>query len=237
MKAPIKKYVPFNELNIADRKWPSKKITKAPIWCSVDLRDGNQALVTPMQLEEKLLLFKTLLNIGFKEIEVGFPSASETEYEIIRTLIDENYIPDDVTVQVLVQARPELIKRTFEAVKGAKNVIVHFYNSTSALQRKVVFKEEQAGIIKIAVDGAKLIHQLTKEEIAKSGMNIRYEYSPESFTGTEMDFAVEICEAVMDVLEATEAKPVILNLPSTVEMSTPNTYADQIEYFCSKLKN
>ena len=237
MKAPIKKYVPFNELSIADRKWPSKKITKAPIWCSVDLRDGNQALVTPMQLEEKLLLFKTLLDIGFKEIEVGFPSASETEYEIIRTLIDENYIPDDVTVQVLVQARPELIKRTFEAVKGAKNVIVHFYNSTSALQRKVVFKEERAGIIKIAVDGAKLIHQLTKEEIAKSGMNIRYEYSPESFTGTEMDFAVEICEAVMDVLEATEAKPVILNLPSTVEMSTPNTYADQIEYFCSKLKN
>ncbi|MDD4320600.1 MAG: 2-isopropylmalate synthase [Acidaminococcaceae bacterium] len=237
MKEPIKKYVPFDGLNFSERTWPSKKITKAPVWCSVDLRDGNQALVTPMQVEEKLLLFKTLLNIGFKEIEVGFPSASETEYEIIRTLIDGNYIPDDVTVQVLVQARPELIKRTFAAVKGAKNVIIHFYNSTSVLQRKVVFKEEKPGIIKIAVDGAKLIRQLTEEEIAKSGMNIRYEYSPESFTGTEADFAVEICEEVMEVLGATKENPVILNLPSTVEMSTPNTYADQIEYFCSKLKN
>ncbi len=237
MKEPIKKYVPFDGLNFSERTWPSKKITKAPVWCSVDLRDGNQALVTPMQVEEKLLLFKTLLDIGFKEIEVGFPSASETEYEIIRTLIGENYIPDDVTVQVLVQARPELIKRTFAAVKGAKNVIIHFYNSTSVLQRKVVFKEEKPGIIKIAVDGAKLIRQLTEEEIAKSGMNIRYEYSPESFTGTEVDFAVEICEAVMEVLGATKENLVILNLPSTVEMSTPNTYADQIEYFCSKLKN
>lgn len=237
MKKPIKEYVAFQPVALPNRQWPNKVITKAPKWCSVDLRDGNQALVTPMQLEEKLLLFKTLVEIGFKEIEVGFPSASETEYEILRTLIEEKHIPEDVTIQVLVQARPELIKKTFEAVKGAKNVIVHFYNSTSTLQRKVVFKKDRAGIVKIAVEGAKLIRQLTEEEIAKSGMNIRYEYSPESFTGTEIDFSVEICEAVMEALGATEEKPVILNLPSTVEMSTPNTYADQIEYFCTKIKN
>lgn len=237
MKQASKQYIPFQPLQWPNRQWPNKTITKAPIWCSVDLRDGNQALVTPMQLEEKLLMFKTLVDIGFKEIEVGFPSASETEYEILRTLIEGNHIPDDVTIQVLVQARPELIKKTFEAVKGAKNVIVHFYNSTSTLQRKVVFKEDMPGIIKIAVEGAKLIRQLTEEEIASSGMNIRYEYSPESFTGTEIDFAIEICEAVMETLGATKANPIILNLPSTVEMSTPNTYADQIEYFCTKMRN
>jgi 2-isopropylmalate synthase len=237
MKQASKQYIPFQPIQWPNRQWPNKTITKAPIWCSVDLRDGNQALVTPMQLEEKLLMFKTLVDIGFKEIEVGFPSASETEYEILRTLIEGNHIPDDVTIQVLVQARPELIKKTFEAVKGAKNVIVHFYNSTSTLQRKVVFKEDMPGIIKIAVEGAKLIRQLTEEEIASSGMNIRYEYSPESFTGTEIDFAIEICEAVMETLGATKANPIILNLPSTVEMSTPNTYADQIEYFCTKMHN
>lgn len=237
MKQASKQYIPFQPLQWPNRQWPNKTITKAPIWCSVDLRDGNQALVTPMQLEEKLLMFKTLVDIGFKEIEVGFPSASETEYEILRTLIEGHHIPDDVTIQVLVQARPELIKKTFEAVKGAKNVIVHFYNSTSTLQRKVVFKEDMPGIIKIAVEGAKLIRQLTEEEIASSGMNIRYEYSPESFTGTEIDFAIEICEAVMETLGATKENPIILNLPSTVEMSTPNTYADQIEYFCTKMKN
>lgn len=237
MKQASKQYIPFQPLQWPNRQWPNKTITKAPIWCSVDLRDGNQALVTPMQLEEKLLMFKTLVDIGFKEIEVGFPSASETEYEILRTLIEGHHIPDDVTIQVLVQARPELIKKTFEAVKGAKNVIVHFYNSTSTLQRKVVFKEDMTGIIKIAVEGAKLIRQLTEEEIASSGMNIRYEYSPESFTGTEIDFAIEICEAVMETLGATNENPIILNLPSTVEMSTPNTYADQIEYFCTKMKN
>lgn len=237
MKQASKQYIPFQPLQWPNRQWPNKTITKAPIWCSVDLRDGNQALVTPMQLEEKLLMFKTLVDIGFKEIEVGFPSASETEYEILRTLIEWHHIPDDVTIQVLVQARPELIKKTFEAVKGAKNVIVHFYNSTSTLQRKVVFKEDMPGIIKIAVEGAKLIRQLTEEEIASSGMNIRYEYSPESFTGTEIDFAIEICEAVMETLGATNENPIILNLPSTVEMSTPNTYADQIEYFCTKMKN
>lgn len=237
MKQASKQYIPFQPLQWPNRQWPNKTITKAPIWCSVDLRDGNQALVTPMQLEEKLLMFKTLVDIGFKEIEVGFPSASETEYEILRTLIEGHHIPDDVTIQVLVQARPELIKKTFEAVKGAKNVIVHFYNSTSTLQRKVVFKEDMPGIVKIAVEGAKLIRQLTEEEIASSGMNIRYEYSPESFTGTEIDFAIEICEAVMETLGATKENPIILNLPSTVEMSTPNTYADQIEYFCTKMKN
>ena len=237
MKQASKQYIPFQPIQWPNRQWPNKTITKAPIWCSVDLRDGNQALVTPMQLEEKLLMFKTLVDIGFKEIEVGFPSASETEYEILRTLIEGNHIPDDVTIQVLVQARPELIKKTFEAVKGAKNVIVHFYNSTSTLQRKVVFKEDMPGIIKIAVEGAKLIRQLTEEEISSSGMNIRYEYSPESFTGTEIDFAIEICEAVMETLGATKANPIILNLPSTVEMSTPNTYADQIEYFCTKMRN
>lgn len=237
MKQASKQYIPFQPIQWPNRQWPNKTITKAPIWCSVDLRDGNQALVTPMQLEEKLLMFKTLVDIGFKEIEVGFPSASETEYEILRTLIEGNHIPDDVTIQVLVQARPELIQKTFEAVKGAKNVIVHFYNSTSTLQRKVVFKEDMPGIVKIAVEGAKLIRQLTEAEIASSGMNIRYEYSPESFTGTEIDFAIEICEAVMDTLGATKENPIILNLPSTVEMSTPNTYADQIEYFCTKMQN
>ncbi len=236
MHQPIKKYLPFMGVKLPDRQWPDKEITTPPIWCSVDLRDGNQALVTPMQLEEKLLLFRTLVDIGFKEIEVGFPAASETEYEILRTLIEKNYIPDDVTIQVLVQARPKLIQKTFEAVRGAKNVIIHFYNSTSALQRKIVFKQGKEGITKIAVDGARLIKQLTDEEVAKSGMHIRYEYSPESFTGTEMDYAIEICDAVLAALEATKENPVILNLPSTVEMSTPNTYADQIEYCCRALK-
>lgn len=237
MQYANKKYIPFQPVKMTNREWPDKVITKAPVWCSVDLRDGNQALVTPMQLDEKLLMFKTLVDIGFKEIEVGFPSASDTEYEILRTLIEGNYIPDDVTVQVLVQARAELIKKTFEAVKGAKNVIIHFYNSTSTLQRKVVFKKDMDGIVDIAVEGARLIRKLTEEEVAKSGMNIRYEYSPESFTGTEIDFSIRICEEVMRELGATKENPVILNLPSTVEMSTPNTYADQIEYFCKNLHN
>ena len=232
-----KKYIPFNPVVLKDREWPDKTITKAPIWCSVDLRDGNQALVTPMGIPEKLKFFHTLIDCGFKEIEVGFPSASETEYEILRTLIEGGHIPDDVTVQVLVQAREELIRKTFEAVRGAKNVIIHFYNSTSTLQRKVVFGKDMEGITKIAVEGAKLIRQLTEEEVARSGMNIRYEYSPESFTGTEIDFSVAICEAVMQEMGATKDNPIILNLPSTVEMCTPNTYADQIEYFCRHIKN
>ena len=232
-----KKYVPFNRVSLPDRQWPDKIITKAPIWCSVDLRDGNQALVTPMGIDEKLKFFHTLVDVGFKEIEVGFPSASETEYEILRTLIEGGHIPDDVTVQVLVQAREELIRKTFEAVRGAKNVIIHFYNSTSTLQRKVVFGKDMEGITEIAVQGAKLIKQLTEEEVARSGMNIRYEYSPESFTGTEIDFSIAICEAVMQEMGATKENPIILNLPSTVEMCTPNTYADQIEYFCRNMKN
>ena len=232
-----KKYVPFNRVSLPDRQWPDKIISKAPIWCSVDLRDGNQALVTPMGIEEKLKFFHTLVDVGFKEIEVGFPSASETEYEILRTLIEGNHIPDDVTVQVLVQAREELIRKTFEAVRGAKNVIIHFYNSTSTLQRKVVFGKDMEGITEIAVQGARLIKQLTEEEVARSGMNIRYEYSPESFTGTEIDFSIAICEAVMQEMGATKENPIILNLPSTVEMCTPNTYADQIEYFCRNMKN
>ena len=232
-----KKYVPFNRVSLLDRQWPDKIITKAPIWCSVDLRDGNQALVTPMGIDEKLKFFHTLVDVGFKEIEVGFPSASETEYEILRTLIEGGHIPDDVTVQVLVQAREELIRKTFEAVRGAKNVIIHFYNSTSTLQRKVVFGKDMEGITEIAVQGARLIKQLTEEEVARSGMNIRYEYSPESFTGTEIDFSIAICEAVMAEMGATKEKPIIINLPSTVEMCTPNTYADQIEYFCRNMKN
>ena len=237
MQENYKKYIPFAPVELPDRTWPNKVIEKAPVWCSVDLRDGNQALVNPMNLEEKLLFFKTLVEIGFKEIEVGFPSASETEYEILRTLIEQDLIPDDVTIQVLVQARAHLIKKTFEAIKGAKNVIMHFYNSTSTLQRKVVFKTDMQGVIDIAVDGAKLIRQLTEEEVARSGMNIRYEYSPESFSGTEMDNAVLICEKVMEALGATPENKVILNLPNTVENSTPNRHADQIEYFCRHLKN
>lgn len=232
-----KKYIPFEQIKITGRQWPDKTITKAPVWCSVDLRDGNQALVTPMGIPEKIRFFHTLVDCGFKEIEVGFPSASETEYEILRTLIEGGHIPDDVTVQVLVQAREELIRKTFEAVRGAKNVIIHFYNSTSTLQRKIVFGKDMDGITDIAVQGARLIRQLTEEEVARSGMNIRYEYSPESFSGTEIDFSVAICEAVMQEMGSTKENPIILNLPSTVEMCTPNTYADQIEYFCRHIKN
>ena len=238
MKKGYQKYTPFKPINIPDREWPNNVITKAPVWCSVDLRDGNQALVDPMNLQEKLEFFQTLIDVGFKEIEVGFPSASETEYEILRTLIDGGYIPDDVTIQVLVQARPHLIKKTFEAIHGAKNVIVHFYNSTSTLQRKVVCKTDMQGVIDIAVKGAKLIYELTEEEkVNNPDMNIRFEYSPESFTGTEMDNAVEICRQVMEALHITKDNPIILNLPSTVECSTPNGYADQIEYFCRHLPN
>ena len=235
MKKSFEKYIPFPGVPIQNREWPAKVIDKAPVWCSVDLRDGNQALVDPMNLEEKLLMFKTLVNIGFKEIEIGFPSASETEYDIIRTLIEGNYIPDDVTIQVLVQAREHLIEKTFEAIDGAKNVIIHLYNSTSTLQRKVVFKKDMDGIIEIAVAGAKLIGELAKKVDKKT--NLRFEYSPESFSGTEMDNAVEICSRVMEVLGATPENKIILNLPTTVECSTPNGYADQIEYFCKHLPN
>ncbi len=235
MNEGFKKYIPFKQIDLPDREWPNKTITKAPIWCSVDLRDGNQALIDPMNLEEKLEFFHALVDMGIKEIEIGFPSASATEFEICRELIEGGHIPDDVTIQVLVQAREHLIQRTFEAIKGAKNVIVHFYNSTSTLQRKVVFKTDMQGVIDIAVNGAKLIKKLTDE--FDGDTNIRFEYSPESFSGTEMDNAVKICEKVMDALGSTKENPVILNLPNTVEMCTPNTYADQVEYFIKHLKN
>ena len=235
MKPSFHKYVPFEQINLPDREWPNKTITKAPIWCSVDLRDGNQALIDPMNLDEKLEFFHALCDMGFKEIEIGFPSASETEYEICRELIEGNHIPDDVTIQVLVQAREHLIKKTFEAIKGAKNVIIHFYNSTSTLQRKVVFKTDMDGVIDIAVKGAQLIKKLTDE--FDGDTNIRFEYSPESFSGTEMDNAVEICEEVIKAIGATKENPIILNLPNTVEMCTANTYADQVEYFIKHLKS
>ncbi len=224
------KYTPFPQIPIQGRTWPDKTIQSAPIWCSVDLRDGNQALINPMGPAKKLELFRTLLRIGFKEIEVGFPAASETDFQFVRDLIERELIPEDVTIQVLVQARKHLIDRTFEAIQGARSAIVHLYNSTSALQRRVVFQAERAEIVRLAVEGARYIHDLAKEQADRS--SIRYEYSPESFTGTEIDFAVEICEAVCDVWQPTSDNKTILNLPSTVELATPNVYADQIELFC-----
>ena len=213
--------------------WAKKEyIDKAPIWCSVDLRDGNQALVVPMSLEQKLAFFKLLVRIGLKEIEVGFPAASETEYQFLRTLIEEDMIPDDVTVQVLTQAREHIIKKTFEALKGAKNAVVHVYNSTSKAQREQVFKKSKEEVLQIAVDGAKLLKQLTEE----AGADYSFEYSPESFTGTEMEYALEVCNAVLDVWQPTPEKKVIINLPSTVEHSMPHVYASQIEYMSKNMK-
>ena len=234
LKPGFEKYIPFTPQPIEGRTWPDKVITKAPVWCSVDLRDGNQALIDPMNLEEKLEYFHTLADIGVKEIEIGFPSASETEYEICRELIEGGHIPDDVTIQVLVQAREHLIRKTFEAIRGAKNVILHFYNSTSTLQRKVVFGMDCGGITKIATDAADLIYEMAQPVIA-DGMNLRYEYSPESFMGTEMDYAVEICAAVLDHLHAAADSKVILNLPTTVENCMPNQFADMLEYFIRRL--
>ena len=234
MNKSCEKYIPFEPITLPDRTWPNKRITAPPVWCSVDLRDGNQALIDPMSVAEKLELFHTLVDIGVKEIEVGFPSASETEYEFLRALIDGGHIPDDVTIQVLVQAREHLIKKTFEAIEGAKHVIFHFYNSTSTLQRKVVFHTDMAGVTKIAVDAAKLIRELSQPAIA-GGMDLRYEYSPESFMGTEMDNAVDICQAVIEALGSTPENKVILNLPTTVENCLPNYFADEIEYFIRKL--
>ena len=214
-------------------KWVQKDhIEKAPIWCSVDLRDGNQALIVPMSLEEKLEFFKMLVKVGFKEIEIGFPAASETEYEFCRTLIEQNLIPDDVTIQVLTQAREHIIKKTFEAIRGCKQAIVHLYNSTSVAQREQVFKKDKDEIIKIAVEGAELLQRLTKED----GGNYRFEYSPESFTGTEPAFALEICNAVLDVWKPTPEWTTIINLPVTVELSMPHIYASQIEYMNEKMK-
>ena len=221
-------------LQLADRTWPDRQLTKAPRWASVDLRDGNQALVDPMDPERKLALFKALVDIGFKEIEVGFPSASQTDFDFQRQIIDGGLIPDDVEIQVLVQCREELIERTFESLVGAPRAIVHFYNSTSELQRRVVFGLDRAGIIDIAVNAARLCR---KFESTVPGTAIRYEYSPESFTGTEPDFAVEICAAVMEVIEPTPDRPIILNLPATVEMYTPNVYADVLEWFGRNIPN
>ena len=214
-------------------KWAEKNyITEPPVWCSVDLRDGNQALIIPMSLEEKLEFFKLLVKIGFKEIEVGFPAASETEYKFLRTLIEEDLIPDDVTVQVLTQSREHIIKKTFESLKGAKNAIVHLYNSTSVAQREQVFKKSKEEIIDIAVSGAKLFKKYSEE----MGVNYRYEYSPESFTGTEPEFALEICNAVLDVWQPTPDRKVIINLPVTVQVSMPHVYANQVEYMNDNLK-
>jgi len=231
---PFHLYRPYVPLVLADRTWPDRQTTVAPQWASVDLRDGNQALVDPMDSERKLRLFGTLIDIGFKEIEIGFPSASQTDYDFQREIIEGDLIPDDVTVQVLVQCREELIERTFESLRGARQAVVHFYNSTSTLQRRVVFGLDRQGIIDIAVNAARLCK---KFESTLPGTDIRYEYSPESFTGTEPEFAVEICEAVMGVLEPTPERPVILNLPNTVEMYGPQVYADVIEWFGRTIAN
>ncbi|MFS8481157.1 MAG: 2-isopropylmalate synthase [Acidimicrobiia bacterium] len=227
---PFEKYRPFLPLplELPDRTWPNKRIEKAPLWCSVDLRDGNQALIDPMDPARKRRMFETLVNMGFKEIEVGFPSASQPDFDFVRQLIEEDLVPEDVTIQVLTQCRPELIERTYESIRGANRVIVHFYNSTSILQRRVVFGLGYDGITQIATDAARLARKL---EETVPGTEVRYEYSPESFTGTEIEFAVEICNAVGEALDLGDDEKVIFNLPATVEMYTPNIYGDVIEYF------
>ena len=228
-KMPFEKYAPFVPLVLHDRTWPNQIITKAPRWCSVDLRDGNQALIDPMDPERKRRMFTELVNMGFKEIEVGFPSASQPDFDFLRLIIEEDLVPDDVMIQVLVQCRPELIERTYEGLRGAKQAIVHFYNSTNPLQREVVFGLDKPGIVDIAVNGAKLCRKLERDMV--QGTEIRYEYSPESFTLTEPEFALEVCHAVMDVIEPTPERPIILNLPATVECYSPNVYGDVIEWF------
>jgi 2-isopropylmalate synthase len=225
---PFHLYRPFTPIPLPDRTWPSRVITRAPRWCSVDLRDGNQALIDPMDVERKQTMFDLLVRCGFKEIEVGFPAASQPDFDFVRLIIEKDLIPDDVMIQVLTQARPEQIERTFEAIRGARQALVHLYNSTSTLQRRVVFGLDRAGIVDIAVRSAQLCRKLVP---TVPGTDVRFQYSPESFTGTELDFAREICEAVMDVWEPTVERPVILNLPATVEMATPNIYGDQIEWF------
>ena len=230
----ISKYSSFERIKLKNRSWPTNQITKAPIWCSVDLRDGNQALIEPMGIEKKLRFFAMLIELGFKEIEIGFPSASETEFNFVRKLIDDNLIPSDVKIQVLSQAREHLIQRTFEATEGAKNVIFHLYNSTSTLQREVVFKKDKVGITKIATEGAELVQNLS-EEYSKTDW--QFEYSPESFTGTELDYAAEVCNEVNNIWHKGNKNKTIINLPATVELSTPNIYADQIQWMNENLKN
>jgi 2-isopropylmalate synthase len=228
------KYRPFAGPDLPDRTWPGKRINKAPVWCSVDLRDGNQALIEPMDGARKMRMFKLLVAMGFKEIEVGFPSASDTDYNFLRELIDGGHVPDDVTIQVLTQAREHLIDRTIESLDGAHSAILHLYNSTSTLQRRVVFKSDRDGVKQIAVDGAKMV----ADRISKcSADNLRLQYSPESFTGTELDYALDVCEAVMEVWQSSTANPTIINLPATVEMSTPNIHADQIEWMDRNFSN
>ncbi|MBL6829242.1 MAG: 2-isopropylmalate synthase [Puniceicoccaceae bacterium] len=232
-KGKITKYTPFPQIDLPDRQWPSRTITHAPIWASVDLRDGNQALATPMTVNEKLEMFELLVKIGFKEIEVGFPSASDTEFNFIRRLVDEKRIPADVTLQVLVQAREHLIRRTFESLEGVSKAIVHLYNSTSPVQRRVTFNKTKDEIKAIAVEGTRLVKSLV---VTIPGTQIRFQYSPESFSDTEVDYALEVCEAVMAEWGPSEDDKIILNLPATVEVATPNVHADQIEWFCRNLK-
>jgi 2-isopropylmalate synthase len=232
---PTHRYKPFHEqitVDLPDRTWPTKRITKAPRWCAVDLRDGNQALIDPMSPERKLKMFQLLVRMGYKEIEVGFPSASQTDFDFVRVLIEENHIPQDVTIQVLTQARDHLIERTYESLIGARSVIVHFYNSTSVLQRKVVFNQDKDGIKKIALDAAKKCKSL---EHLLPGTKIYYEYSPESYTGTELEYAVEVCNAVIEEIGPTPERQMVINLPATVEMITPNIYADSIEWMSRHL--
>ncbi len=232
--APVTKYRPFPPVDLPHRQWPTRTLTQAPIWCSVDLRDGNQALAQPMSVEEKLEYFEMLVKIGFKEIEVGFPSASQIEFDFCRRLIEEKRIPDDVAIQILCQCREELIVRSIEALRGAKNAIFHLYNSTSPAQRKHVFKATRADIVKIATDGTAWVKKYSGP-LVTAGTRMRFEYSPESFCSTELDFALEICEAVTDIWQPTVADKIILNLPATVEYATPNIHADQIEWMCSHL--
>lgn len=234
LQEPSSKYRSFAPIPLKDRTWPDKVISAPPLWCSVDLRDGNQALIEPMDRARKRRMFDLLVKTGFKEIEVGFPSASQTDFDFVRELIELNQVPDDVTIQVLTQARPELIARTFESLKGARKAIVHFYNSTSTVQRRVVFGLDRPGIVEIAVNAARWVREHADRH---PETDWRFEYSPESFTGTELDFAVEICDAVNAVLQPTPERKVIINLPATVEMATPNIYADQIEWFCRQVKN
>jgi len=232
---PIHRYKPFHEqikVDLPDRTWPTKRITKAPRWCAVDLRDGNQALIDPMSPERKLKMFQLLVRMGYKEVEVGFPSASQTDFDFVRVLIEDGHIPQDVTIQVLTQARDHLIERTYESLVGAKSVIVHFYNSTSVLQRKVVFNQDKEGIKKIALDAAKKCKSL---EHTLPGTNVFYEYSPESYTGTELEYAVEVCNAVIEEIGPTPDRQMVINLPATVEMITPNVYADSIEWMSRHL--
>jgi 2-isopropylmalate synthase len=231
---PVHRYSSFIPVDLTDRTWPNKKITVAPKWCSVDLRDGNQALIDPMDTPRKLAMFKLLVAMGYKEIEVGFPSASQTDFDFVRKIIDEDLIPDDVVIQVLTQAREPLIRRTYEAIKGSKQAIVHLYNSTSTLQRRVVFGLDKDGIKKIATDGAQLCLDLMK---TVPETKVSFEYSPESYTGTELEFAVEVCNAVNAIWKPTPAWKTIMNLPATVEMATPNIYADSIEWMCRNLEN